>query len=135
MKNAELHGTSNTEVVTISRAEYEELQAQSHRVSALEKHVDILLEALQRRVIVSLHLKSMWTYFWRHCALHGISNLARPRKSVTNPSQSSSVSCSMKRRYLPNPRRKKLPLWLLIRATKSMNTPWTTFRKVCPRRW
>ena len=47
MKNAELYGTSNTELVTISRAEYEELQAQSHRVSALEKHVDILLEALR----------------------------------------------------------------------------------------
>ena len=47
MKNTELYGTSNTELVTISRAEYEELQAQSQRVSALEKHVDILLEALR----------------------------------------------------------------------------------------
>ena len=39
--------TSNAEMVTISRAEYEKLQAQSKRVSELESRVDVLLEALR----------------------------------------------------------------------------------------
>lgn len=39
--------TSNAEVVTISRAEYEKLQAQSKRVSELENRVDLLTEALR----------------------------------------------------------------------------------------
>ena len=39
--------TSNAEMVTISRAEYEELQAQRERISALEKHVEVLMEALR----------------------------------------------------------------------------------------
>ena len=47
MKNTEHCRTSNTETVTISRAEYEELQAQSRRVSALEQRVDMLMEALR----------------------------------------------------------------------------------------
>ena len=38
--------TSNAEMVTISRAEYEKLQAQSKRVSELESRVDLLMEAL-----------------------------------------------------------------------------------------
>lgn len=80
MKNTELYGTSNTELVTIFRVEYEELQAQSQSVSALETYVDILWEALP---------------------LHGISNLVRPPKRATRCSQISSVSCSMKRRYCP----------------------------------
>ena len=37
---------SNAEMVTISRAEYENLQAQSKRVSELESRVDLLMEAL-----------------------------------------------------------------------------------------
>ena len=124
MKNTELYGTSNTELVTISRAEYEELQAQSQRVSALEKHVDILLEALRLA---------------RHKQFGASSEksdemLTEQLSFLFNEAEVL-VSCSMKRRYLPNPRRKKLPLWLLIRATKSMNTPWTTFRKACPQRW
>ena len=44
MKNAELHGTSNTEVVTISRAEYE---AQQGRIAKLEQQVAVLTEALR----------------------------------------------------------------------------------------
>lgn len=43
MKKAEMNETSNTEMVTISRAEYEKFQAQSERISELEKHVDILM--------------------------------------------------------------------------------------------
>ena len=39
--------TSNAEMVTISRAEYEKLQAQSKRVSELESRVDVLMEALR----------------------------------------------------------------------------------------
>ena len=39
--------TSNAEMVTISRAEYEKLQAQSKRVSELESRVDLLMEALR----------------------------------------------------------------------------------------
>ena len=38
---------SNVEMVTISRAEYENLQAQSKRVSELESRVDLLMEALR----------------------------------------------------------------------------------------
>ena len=38
---------SNVEMVTISRAEYEKLQAQSKRVSELESRVDLLMEALR----------------------------------------------------------------------------------------
>ena len=34
-------------MVTISRAEYEKLQAQSKRVSELESRVDVLMEALR----------------------------------------------------------------------------------------
>ena len=47
MKNKEIIPTSNTETVTISRAEYERLQAQSERISELESRVDMLLEALR----------------------------------------------------------------------------------------
>ena len=39
--------TSNAEMVTISRAEYEKFQAQSKRISELENRVDVLMEALR----------------------------------------------------------------------------------------
>ena len=47
MKKTDTFQTSNTEMVTISRAEYEKLQAQSKRVSELESRVDLLMEALR----------------------------------------------------------------------------------------
>ena len=47
MKSTNDFQTSNPEMVTISRAEYEELQAQSKRVSELESRVDLLMEALR----------------------------------------------------------------------------------------
>ena len=118
MKNTELYGTSNTELVTISRAEYEELQAQSHRVSALEKHVDILLEALR-------------------LARHKQFGASSEKCDETLTEQLSFLFNEVE--VFAQPEKEEVtavaPLWLLIRATKSMNTPWTTFRKVCPRRW
>ena len=47
MKKTDNWKLSNTEMATISRAEYEKLQAQSKRVSELESRVDLLLEALR----------------------------------------------------------------------------------------
>ena len=47
MKKTEISETSNAEMVTISRAEYEKLQAQSKRISELESRVDLLMEALR----------------------------------------------------------------------------------------
>ena len=47
MNKTELNQTSNTEMVTISRAEYEEFQAQRKKISELESRVDVLLEALR----------------------------------------------------------------------------------------
>ncbi len=47
MKKVDNFQTSNAEMVTIFRAEYEELQAQSKRVSELESRVDVLMEALR----------------------------------------------------------------------------------------
>jgi len=47
MKKTDNNRTSNAEIVTISRAEYEKLQAQSKRVSELESRVDLLMEALR----------------------------------------------------------------------------------------
>ena len=47
MKKTENYQTSNAEMVTISRAEYEEFQAQRKKISELENHVDILMEALR----------------------------------------------------------------------------------------
>ena len=47
MKKTDNWKLSNTEMVTISRAEYERLQAQSKRVSELESRVDLLMEALR----------------------------------------------------------------------------------------
>jgi len=47
MKKADNYQISNAEMVTISRAEYEKLQAQSKRVSELESRVDLLMEALR----------------------------------------------------------------------------------------
>ena len=47
MKKIEITETSNAEMVTISRAEYEEFQAQSKRISELESRVDVLMEALR----------------------------------------------------------------------------------------
>ena len=38
---------NNGEMVTISRAEYEALQAQSKKISELESHVELLMEALR----------------------------------------------------------------------------------------
>ena len=47
MKKTGNFQTSNAEMVTISRVEYEKLQAQSKRVSELESRVDMLMEALR----------------------------------------------------------------------------------------
>ena len=47
MNKTELNQTSNTEMVTISRAEYEEFQAQRKKISELESRVDLLMEALR----------------------------------------------------------------------------------------
>lgn len=51
MKKTELNQTSNPEMVTISRAEYEEknarLAAQDERISHLESQVEALMEALR----------------------------------------------------------------------------------------
>ena len=47
MNKTEKNHTSTGEMVTISRAEYQELQAQSKRVSELESRVDLLMEALR----------------------------------------------------------------------------------------
>ena len=47
MNKAEKNQTSNAEMVTISRAEYEEFQAQRKKISELESRVDILMEALR----------------------------------------------------------------------------------------
>ena len=46
MKTKDELQTSNGEMVTISRAEYEEFQAQSQRISELESRVEMLMEAL-----------------------------------------------------------------------------------------
>ena len=42
-----MNQTSNAEMVTISRAEYEEFQAQRKKISELESRVDVLMEALR----------------------------------------------------------------------------------------
>ena len=47
MNKTELNRTSNAEMVTISRAEYEEFQAQRKKISELESRVDVLMEALR----------------------------------------------------------------------------------------
>ena len=47
LNKTEKNHTSTGEMVTISRAEYEKLQAQSKRVSELESRVDVLMEALR----------------------------------------------------------------------------------------
>ena len=51
MKITEMNQTSNAEMVTISRAEYEEknarLAAQDERISRLENQVELLMEALR----------------------------------------------------------------------------------------
>ena len=47
MKKTDNNQTSNVEMVTISRAEYEEFQAQRKKISELESRVDVLMEALR----------------------------------------------------------------------------------------
>ena len=47
MKKTDNFQTSNAEMVTISRAEYEEYQAQRKKISELESRVDVLMEALR----------------------------------------------------------------------------------------
>ena len=47
MKKTDNFQTSNAEMVTISRAEYEEFQAQRKKISELEGRVDVLMEALR----------------------------------------------------------------------------------------
>ena len=47
MKSTKDFQTSNVEMVTISRAEYEKLQAQSQRISELEQQVAVLMEAIR----------------------------------------------------------------------------------------
>lgn len=47
MKKADNYQISNAEMVTISRAEYEEFQAQRKKISELESRVDLLMEALR----------------------------------------------------------------------------------------
>ena len=47
MGNENKINASNAETVTISRAEYERLQAQSERISELEKQIDLLTDAIR----------------------------------------------------------------------------------------
>ena len=47
MKKTDNFQTSNAEMVTISRTEYEEFQAQRKKISELESRVDVLMEALR----------------------------------------------------------------------------------------
>ena len=47
MKSTNDFQTSNPEMVTISRAEYEQFQAQSGRIAELEQQVSVLMEALR----------------------------------------------------------------------------------------
>ena len=47
MKKTETNQTSTGEMVTISRTEYEEFQAQRKKISELESRVDVLMEALR----------------------------------------------------------------------------------------
>ena len=47
MKKTDNFQTSTGEMVTISRAEYEELQAQRKKISELESRVEVLMEALR----------------------------------------------------------------------------------------
>ena len=47
MNKMDIFQTSNAEMVTISRAEYEEFQAQRKKISELESCVDVLMEALR----------------------------------------------------------------------------------------
>ena len=47
MKSTNNFQTSNPEMVTISRAEYEQFQAQSGRIAELEQQVSVLMEALR----------------------------------------------------------------------------------------
>ena len=47
MKSTKRTDTSNQEMVTISHTEYEKFQAQGKRISELENHVEILLDALR----------------------------------------------------------------------------------------
>ena len=47
MKKTDNYQTSTGEMVTISRAEYEEFQAQRKKISELESRVDVLMEALR----------------------------------------------------------------------------------------
>ena len=47
MKKTEDYQASNAEMVTISRAEYEEFQAQRKKISELESRVELLMEALR----------------------------------------------------------------------------------------
>ena len=49
MNKTELNRISNGEMVTISRAEYEEFQAQRKEISELKSRVDLLMEALRRQ--------------------------------------------------------------------------------------
>ena len=47
MKDDMKQAKSTEETVTISRAEYEQFRAQGERISALEKQVELLTEALR----------------------------------------------------------------------------------------
>ena len=47
MKSTNNFQTSNPEMVTISRAEYEQFQAQSGRIAEQEQQVSVLMEALR----------------------------------------------------------------------------------------
>lgn len=47
MNMTEITEASNAEMVTLSRAEYEEFQAQRRKISELESRVDLLMEALR----------------------------------------------------------------------------------------
>ena len=47
VRRRRMHHTSNAEMVTISRAEYEEFQAQRKKISELESCGELLMEALR----------------------------------------------------------------------------------------
>ena len=109
MKSTKEMQTSNAEMVTISRAEYEEFQAQRQKISELESRVDLLMEALR---------------------------LAR-HKQFGASSEKSEDALMEQLSFLFNEAEVfSAARWQPISGTRSMNTPWTTSPRASrPSRW
>lgn len=121
MKSTNDFQTSNPEMVTISRAEYEEknarLASQDERIARLESQIELLTEALR-------------------LARHKRFGASSEKTDESVMEQMSFLFNEAEVFSAAEKRNRNPPMWQATSGTRSIPTPWTPSRKESPRsRW